>query len=249
MNVASLTWRSTVRSRECGGVGMAHRWFILQHAAWEGPGLIGAVAQAHGLSIDVRRLDRSEAVPPVESIAGLIVMGGPMGIRDTPSYPYLAAEQRLLRAAVERGLPVLGVCLGAQLLAAALGARVDKGPAAEIGLGEVSLTTEGLSDAVLGGAGATLPVVHWHEDTFELPPGATHLARSSLCANQAFRVGASAYAFQFHVEVDRSLAAAWATRLPPGVFIDEDRRAEVERTGRRIISRFFEAARAESAAS
>ncbi len=222
---------------------MACRWVILQHVPWEGPGLIAAEAEARGLLIEVRRMDLGEAVPHLDSIAGLIVMGGPMGVRNTSSYPYLAAEQQLLRAAVERELPVLGVCLGAQLLAAALGAGVDSGPAAEIGLGEVRLTAEGQRDAVLGGAGATLPVIHWHEDTFELPPGATHLARSRLYANQAFRVGRRAYAFQFHVEVDRSLAADWATRLPPGMFIDEDRRAEVERTGRRVISRFFEATR------
>lgn len=224
---------------------MARMWVVLQHVAWEGPGLIAAEAHARELPMEVRRLDCGDAIPAVADLAGLIVMGGPMGVHDTPSYPHLAAEQQLLRASVEAGLPVLGICLGAQLLAAALGARVEKGPAAEIGVGEVSLTAEGLRDAVLGGAGATLAVIHWHEDTFELPPGATHLARSCLYANQAFRVGRRAYAFQFHVEVDRSLAAAWAPRLPPGTSIDEERRAEVERTGRRIISRFFEAARAE----
>ncbi|MPZ19926.1 MAG: type 1 glutamine amidotransferase [Luteitalea sp.] len=228
---------------------MVRRWVILQHVAWESPGLIAAEARARGLPIEVRRLDCGGTIPPVADVAGLIVMGGPMGVHDTVLYPYLTPEQQLLRACVERGLPVLGVCLVAQLLAAALGARVDKGPAAEIGVGDVSLTAEGLRDAVLGGAGATLPVIHWHEDTFELPPGATHLARSCLYANQAFRVGACAYALQFHVEVDRSLALTWATRLPPGTLIDEERRVEVERTGRRIISRFFQAARVEPSTS
>ena len=225
---------------------MARTWVILQHVAWEGPGLIALEAGARGLQVEVRRLDCGDTVPQVAEVAGLIVMGGPMGLRDAPSYPHLAAEQELLRASVERGLPVLGVCLGAQLLAAGLGARVDKGPAPEIGFGQVSLTAEGMRDPVLGGAGAILPVIHWHEDTFELPPGATHLARSALYSNQAFRVGRCSYALQFHVEVDQSLAAAWATRWPPGTFIDEERRAEVERTGRRVIGRFFEVARADS---
>ena len=220
---------------------MRRSWTILQHVAWEGPGLITGVARAHGVPIEVRRMDRGDAVPRVGDIAGVIVLGGPMGVRDASSLPFLAAEQRLLRAAVQHDLPVLGVCLGAQLLAAALGARVEKGPAPEIGPGEVRLTADGLNDPVLGGAGAALPVVHWHEDTFEVPSGAVRLAESPLCRNQAFRVGQRAYAFQFHLEVDRALADAWATRLPAGVRIDEEHRAEVERTGRTIMGRFFEA--------
>lgn len=226
---------------------MAGIWTVLQHVAWEGPGIIATEARARGLSVDVRRVDRGDAIPAVEAMAGLIVMGGPMGVHDTDPCPYLLAEQRLLRAAVEHDLPVLGVCLGAQLLAAALGARVDRGPGPEIGLGEVRLTAEGLMDPVLGGACATLPVMHWHADTFDLPSGAVHLARSSLYPNQAFRAGRHAYGFQFHVEVDRMLAAAWAARLPPGTVIDSERRADVERAGHMIIGRFFDVALARSA--
>ncbi len=169
-----------------------------------------------------------------------------MGVHDTPSYPSLAAEQSLLRASVKSGLPTLGVCLGAQLLAAALGARVYKGPALEIGCGHVSLTPAGLEDPVLGGAGATVPVVHWHQDTFALPSGGVHLARSSLYSNQAFRAGRHAYAFQFHVEVDQALAAAWSVHLPSGTFLPEDSLAEIERVGRKIIGRFFDVALAKS---
>lgn len=222
-------------------------WMVLQHVAWEGPGLIAAEAQARGLPVDVRRLDLGGSVPPVEAVAGLVVMGGPMGVYDI-GHPYLVAEQRLLRASVERDVPVLGVCLGAQLLAAALGARVSRGPAPEIGPGEVRVTAEGLKDPVLGGASATLPVMHWHEDTFDLPAGAVHLASSSLYMNQGFRVGRHAYGFQFHIEVDRPLAARWAGRLPPGIVIDEERRANVERVGRMIVSRFFDVALGESSA-
>jgi GMP synthase-like glutamine amidotransferase len=148
---------------------------------------------------------------------------------------------------VERELPVLGVCLGAQLLAAALGARVSKGPRPEVGLGEVSLTAQGLGDAVLGPAGATFPVMHWHEDTFDLPRGAAHLAWSSLYPHQAFRVGQRAYALQFHIEIDRALAAGWTAHLPSDVRLDEERCADVERTGREVIARFFEAGVREAA--
>ncbi|OFW06001.1 MAG: hypothetical protein A3I61_14000 [Acidobacteria bacterium RIFCSPLOWO2_02_FULL_68_18] len=220
---------------------MAQKWIVIQHVSFEGPGLIAAAAEARGLAVEVRRMDLGHAVPPMAEVAGLVVMGGPMGVHDVASHPYLVAEQQLLRAAVERDVPVLGVCLGAQLLAAALGARVYTGPEAEVGAGDVILTADGVVDPVLGGGGATLPVIHWHQDTFELPPGATHLARSTRYAHQAFRVGRHAYAFQFHAEVDRSLAADWAPRLPPGIVIAEDRRAEIERSGRRIVSRFFDA--------
>ncbi|OFW12444.1 MAG: hypothetical protein A3F70_13315 [Acidobacteria bacterium RIFCSPLOWO2_12_FULL_67_14] len=223
---------------------MAGRWIVIQHVPWEGPGLIGREARARGLSVEVRRMDLGDAVPGIDEVAGLVVMGGPMGVRDASAFPHLAAEQQLLRTAVERQLPVLGVCLGAQLLAAALGARVDRGPAAEIGVGEVSLTADGCRDRVLGGFGATLPVIHWHEDVCELPAGATHLAQSNLCAIQAFRMGPRAYACQFHIEVDRPLAAAWTARLPPDIVIAEGRRAEVERSGRRVVGRFFDAAEA-----
>lgn len=220
---------------------MNRAWFVLQHVAWEPAGLIAEVARGRGIPIEERRMDQGAVVPSIDEVAGVIAMGGPMGVRDAPSLPFLAAEMTLLRAAVEQELPVLGVCLGAQLLAAALGARVEKGSVPEVGLGEVRLTADGRSDPVLGTDGPTLPVVHWHEDTFEIPAGAVHLAESGLCRNQAFRAGQRAYGFQFHVEVDRALASAWAARLPAGIHIDEPRRAEVEQIGRRIIGHFFDA--------
>lgn len=221
-------------------------WALLQHVAWEGPGLIAPAAHEHGISLDVRRLDLGAAVPAPDALpgfGGLVVMGGPMSVWEEAAFPFLGDEKLLLRAAVAAGTPVLGVCLGAQLLAAALGARLERGPAPEVGAGEVELTAAGRRDPVIG-PGPVLPVLHWHGDTFTLPEGAVHLARSAAYAHQAFRVGACAYGLQFHVEVDEELAAAWAAHLPPGVTIDREHRHEVEHAGRSLLGRFFATATA-----
>jgi GMP synthase-like glutamine amidotransferase len=172
----------------------------------------------------------------IGAIAGLVVMGGPMGVHD--DLPWLAPERALLRAAVEAGHPVLGVCLGAQQLAAALGAKVVAGPAPECGMGEVHLTPAALSDPVFGAAPTPLPCVHWHRDTFTLPDGAVRLAGNEAYENQAFRVGARAYGLQFHVEVTGSLVAHWGPHLPPGVFVRAPDVAHVSRAGEGIVRRF-----------
>ncbi len=223
-------------------VGDRTPWTVLQHVAWEGPGLIASEAHQRGRFLHVCRLDLGDPVPAARDLAGLIVMGGPMGVYEADVHPHLTAECDLLREAVTLGIPVLGICLGAQLLAAALGARVYKGPGSEVGPGRVILTPEGLADPVLGGLGSQLPVMHWHGDTFDLPQGAALLASSARYPHQGFRAGRHAYAFQFHVEVDHELAGAWAPHLPPGLAPTAPDRRAIEAAGRSIIGRFFDAA-------
>jgi GMP synthase-like glutamine amidotransferase len=209
------------------------RWAVIQHVPYEGPGLIVSEAWRRGIGLDLCHPYRGDRLPALEDVEeidrfdrfdGLVIMGGPMGVGDI-SHPYLADEIALLAAAVAAGIPVLGICLGAQLLAAALGGRVYRGERPEIGTGSVSLTPDGRADPVLGAAEVDeLPVVHWHQDTFDLPAEAVRLARSRLYPNQAFRAGSTgghAYGLQFHVEVDRELAGDWRPRLPDGTVIDE----------------------------
>jgi GMP synthase-like glutamine amidotransferase len=218
-------------------------WLAIQHVPFEGPGLIAAVAARRGVTLEVCHVYRGQSLPPADALGGLVVMGGPMGVCDRAEHPHLLAERELITAMVHAVRPVLGVCLGAQLLADALGARVFKGPQAEIGVGNVSLTPAGRRDPVLGAAGLErLPVMHWHQDTFELPRTATWLAHSARYPHQGFRVGQRVYGLQFHVEVDRELASGWGEHLPAGVSITEASRLEIERVGQLVLNAFFDLA-------
>jgi GMP synthase (glutamine-hydrolysing) len=222
------------------GMATASRaWVAIQHVPYEGPGMIAEAASRRGLELRLCHSYRGESLPSWEDLDGLVVMGGPMGVHDTAEHPYLAREGELIAAMVRTGRPVLGVCLGAQLLADALGASVHRGGQPELGCGAVSLTAAGREDPVLGSTGAaTLPVVHWHEETFELPTGASLLASSVPIPNQAFRVGERAYGLQFHVEVERELARTWRGLLPEGA-LEESAVSEIERAGRVLLDAFF----------
>ncbi len=220
-------------------MGAGDPWLLVQHVAFEGPGAIATAVRDAGAELTILRMDRGDTLPSPDAlrdVAGLVVMGGPMSVHD--DLVWLAAERALLRAAVEAGRPVLGVCLGAQQLAATLGATVTRGPAPECGVGEVHLTTEAISDPVFGPAPTPLPCVHWHGETFGLPEGAVRLAGNAVYENQAFRVGDCAYGLQFHVEMTASLAAHWGPHLPPGVFLRASDVARVARAGDGILRRF-----------
>ena len=186
---------------------------VLQHIACEPPRAFEDVLRERGATLHRVELDEGEPLPDRNWFDAVIAMGGPMGACDDALLPWLTAEKRLIAETVRAGVPVWGVCLGAQLLASSLGARVYRGPAPEVGLLPVTLTEEALVDPVFAGAPRELLTLQWHGDTFDLPPGAVPLATSPAYANQAFRVGDSAYAVQFHLEVSPGLAREWG-RVP-----------------------------------
>jgi len=222
-------------------------WAIIQHVAHEGPGLIGEVLAAAGFAYHLVRKDLGDDLPDVDQVGGLVVLGGPMSVHDTDTFPWLADERRLLAAATGAGTAVLGVCLGAQQLAVALGAVVTTGDRPEIGVGTVTLTAAGRRDQVLGPeygglADTEIPCVHWHHDTFDLPPGSVHLAATRAYPHQAFRAGARAYGLQFHLEVTDALADGWRPLVPDGTVLDGVGLFRVETAGRRILQRFVDLA-------
>jgi GMP synthase (glutamine-hydrolysing) len=212
---------------------------VIQHVPFEGPAVIGDVVHEREIEVDIVRVDLNMSVPAAGSVDALVVMGGPMGAFDDRDHPHLRAERDLITACVRGAIPVLGVCLGAQMLAAALDARVYRGPAPEVGIGTVQLTEAGRYDPLLGIAGPELAVLHWHQDTFELPAGATLLASSAQYPHQAFRVG-SAYGLQFHIEIDNTAFAQIAHHLPPDVLIEPSAAAAVADCGRPILRQWVD---------
>jgi GMP synthase (glutamine-hydrolysing) len=157
-------------------------------------------------------VDEAPELPDWHGYAAIIAMGGAMGVYEDDRLPWLTAEKRLIAEAVRSGLPYWGVCLGAQLLAASLGARVAPGPVRELGVMDVQLTAAASEDPVFASVPQRFPTLQWHGDTYELPEGAMQLARSDQIEQQAFALG-SAYALQFHLEVDGELADTWM-RIP-----------------------------------
>jgi len=190
------------------------RVHALQHVPFEGPAAIGHWAAQHGFPLSATRLFAREPLPPLESFDLLAVLGGPMSVNDESGFRWLAREKQFLRHAIENGKRVLGVCLGAQLIANALGARVYPNAEREIGWLPVERTAEAGQHPLTAPWPLRFTPFQWHGETFDLPPKSLWLARSPVCAHQAFALGDRVLALQFHLESTLECVEALARNCP-----------------------------------
>ena len=200
------------------------RAHYFQHVPFEGLGSIAPWLAEAGFEITNTRFFESAVLPDLNEIDLLVVMGGPMSVNDEAELPWLVQEKRFIREAIEAGKPVLGICLGAQLIAGAMGAGIYRNPVKEIGW----LPIQGMAanDGAVFRFPATEKVFHWHGETFDLPPGATLLAKSEGCENQAFQLGRSVIGLQFHLETTpesaREIIANCRAELIPAKYVQTE---------------------------
>ncbi len=183
---------------------------IIRHVAHESAGTLENIFAKAG--VEYQYLDVLHEYPcsfDCRKCGGLVVLGGPMNVDEVEKHPYLSDEIQWIRQTVEAGIPLLGICLGSQMLAKACGAKVYPGSIKEIGWYPLELSTAAGEDRLFAGCGPKLTVFQWHGDTFDLPPGAVHLAQSPLFRNQAFRIGPQAYGLQFHIEMTAEMIEDW----------------------------------------
>ncbi|TJY58186.1 type 1 glutamine amidotransferase [Sinimarinibacterium sp. CAU 1509] len=231
---------------------MRIHWF--QHVPFEDLGCIAPYLLAHGHTLSVTRSYAGETPPALADIDALIVMGGPMNVDEVDVHPWLSGEKAAIAAAIAQGKPVLGICLGAQLIAASLGAAVTRNAETEIGWFEVMLMPQAHDSAMLADFPERFSAFHWHGDTFAIPDGAQHLMRSEACAHQAFSLGDQVIGLQFHLEVTAADARRmfWIERPAPGRYVqdpdvamaDIDRFAAGNRLMHRLLARWLAAAAA-----
>lgn len=187
------------------------RILVVQHVALEGGGLLSEVLRERGWELDLRVMELQGVELPrsLREYHTLLVLGGPMGAYEEERYPYLFAVEDLIREGVERSLPVLGICLGGQLIARTFQAEVRPNRVKEIGWYPVFLTPDGRKNPLFSGLPDSFSVFQWHGDTFELPEGALLLAQGESCQNQAFLYRECALALQFHPEITREMVRSW----------------------------------------
>jgi GMP synthase-like glutamine amidotransferase len=230
------------------------RALVLQHVAVEGPGTLASYLAIRGWTLATVALYEGARLPEdAQEYRAVIVMGGPMGVYDEAQYPFLRDEHRFLTRVLGQGIPLLGICLGSQLLAQALGARVYRNPHKEIGWYTVDLTPAGAADPLFAGLTSPMPVFQWHGDAFDMPAGATPLASSPLCTHQAFRYGDRVYGLLFHLELTPDIIHSWMATfhdelvsvqgtIDPARIVAEmpHRCVEYQRIGRRVFANLVE---------
>src|SRR5271157_1595115 len=183
---------------------------IVKHVEQEGPGMLGKIFEDAGWRLVTVELGRREALPDrLDSFAAVVMLGGPMNVYEEEAYPFLKDEDVFIKEVLREEIPFLGICLGAQLLAKACGARVMKAAQKEVGWYSVDLTKQARQDRLFKRVETPLTVFQWHEDTFDIPDGGVLLATSALVRNQAFRMGSCAYGLQFHVEASLGIIESW----------------------------------------
>lgn len=183
------------------------RFHLLQHAAFEGPAAIQDWITGNGHTLTTTKLYRGDLLPSLPDFDFLIVMGGPMGVEEIQQYPWLAAEREFIRQSIDAHKYMLGICLGAQLIARACGAKVTRNIHREIGWFDVTIENQYLPEALHDVFPAKTEVFHWHGDTFEIPEGASHFATSEACRNQGFILYGRVIGLQFHIETTADSAA------------------------------------------
>lgn len=200
------------------------RAHYLQHVPFEGLGTIAPWLAERGFTITRTRFFESAQLPNPDEVDFLVIMGGPMSANDDDQWPWLAAEKKFIREYLRRNKRALGICLGAQLIADALGAAVRKNPVKEIGWFPVEGLPQSVSDSFR--FPAVFRAFHWHGETFDIPAGAAHLARSKACENQAFQWGASVIGLQFHLEMTpeaaRDLVSNGRAELTPSTYVQSE---------------------------
>ena len=228
------------------------KWLILQQTHAEGPGKITSWLEGLHQEPEIIELWHQELPPDCTQYAGLVIMGGPMGANDGRRFPFLEKEMALIREWVESGRPLLGICLGSQLMAKALGGTVFRGEQWEVGWLPIKFTAASCEDPVFKGCPEEFTVFQWHHDTFALPEGAVLLASSDFYENQAFRYGPKAYALQFHPEMTEELIHLWIDlnredlirkdpNLPQKIWMESKHYlGNLERFGQKIMQRLVE---------
>lgn len=186
---------------------------VFQHSPWGGPGRLGLTLRDHGFKLDILRMDRprelGKGIPPdYDNVHGLVILGGPQNVSDPE--PWINQEIAYIKGAHDRALPVIGICLGHQMIAKALGGDVSPMAKPELGFTNTSVSIPGQTDTIMAGIPWDFMAFQTHgQEVSKLPPGATTLASSAACKIQAFRAGVRTYAFQFHFEVDRPMISSF----------------------------------------